>query len=611
MLKLQRNVRQAAYYAARADGIASIQHTIENFQNLSDPVAWVTQNRWIDGAPWSFSSMGPRIEYGEHDVQSEVLHRPYLLPYLRDAAPEKSVIKNRQSEFTENSINEGLYYVLTRPHTRLSHVFPTDDLGDMVSNEKIAPAIRESPRIRLQLQQGAVRSYRFQNGGLYTITGAMKKTGGRAGSRDIVLYDEYDFIPESIVGVYDELMSHSALRYRRFVSTPTVPGIGISKRVKEGCEYDWIVKCPACNKEQIFEWPGSIIGFFDLLDLPRESPKYEHQLHKAFIGCLKCGRYLNRNSEHYVTRSQWIAQKPHLAQTKASYQVTGFMIPWKTGKELLRSYHDLSAYPSQFMNEKLGLAHIKGNNRLTEHEMAACQRPWGMVQERIGSLTNVAVGIDWGEKSSWVVISASGADSSRPGQRSVVFVEEINDQTLAANGFARTDTTQHVVRACQIIDHWHPDIIITDGNGLGMDRATEIVNRYPRRAWAAFFDTAEMGRQLRQSKLIKPTWAEGSRKVTFSKLNTLKELMNDYRRQVVGFPKMIDAAAEVLRKFVQHHMGLGIQPRWSVEMDREYEIVVKFGEDHLLDSDFYSKIGWDHLTGHGAQNSPGVILKRT
>ena len=88
-------------------------------------------------------------------------------------------MKNRQSEFSENHINQALFLAMTRPHTRVVHVFPTDELGYAMSNEKIMPAIINSPNIRNQLLgQGAVQRYMFKNGSLYSITGAMKKGGG-------------------------------------------------------------------------------------------------------------------------------------------------------------------------------------------------------------------------------------------------------------------------------------------------------------------------------------------------------------------------------------------------------------------------------------------------
>ena len=602
-----RTVMRVQKYAAVERANKDIK---ENTTSNTDVVSWIQRNRWIDGAPWSFNSLGPRIEYGAHDIKSDKLARDYLLAYLRDQSPEKSVMKNRQSEMTENSINEQLFYLMTRPHTRTSHVFPTDDLGDMVSNEKIGTAIYDSPKLRSQLMQGAVRSYKFRNGSLYTIMGAYKKTGGRAGSRDIVVYDEFDLIPESIVGIYNELMSHSALRLNRFISTPTSPGVGIHKKVSEGSENEWVVKCEACNKEQIFSWPANIIGFFDLLETDRDHPNYEKHLHNVYIGCQKCGKYINRNSEHYRKTALWIPRKPNLVGIKASYYQIGLMIAWKTGKEFLRSYHDLSGYVSQFHNEKLGVAFIKGENRLAEFEVTSCQRNWRMFELRSAALTKVSLGVDWGERSSWLQVHAGNADATRPDMRCLVYAEEINETTLRSFGYGGA-TTDHVKRVLQVIDIFQPDIIITDGNGMGMDRAAEIIQKYPRRAWAAFFDTAEMGRQLRQSKLLIPQFTEGTKRVTFSKLNMLKEVQNEFRRGMFGFPKIVDEAAEVLRKFVHHQLGLGIQPRWSTEMDREYEIVVKFGEDHMLDANFYAKLGFDKLTGYGNSQSPGVIAKRS
>ena len=123
------------------------KQSLEWEKQSQDVVAWVEANRYILGEPWSYESTGPKIEYGDFDIVHDKLPRPYLLEFVRDQTPVKSIIKARQTEQTENQVNEALFYCLTRPHTRISHIFPTLELGDSISQEKIAPAIYDSPNI--------------------------------------------------------------------------------------------------------------------------------------------------------------------------------------------------------------------------------------------------------------------------------------------------------------------------------------------------------------------------------------------------------------------------------------------------------------------------------
>jgi intein/homing endonuclease len=513
------------------------------------------------------------------------------------------------SEFTENHVNEALYYALTRPHTSISHIFPTDDLGYDVSNEKIGPAIKESPEINKQLvQPGAVQRYMFHTGGIYSIVGSLKKSGGRAVARDILIWDEVDQISEAIFGVYEETLSHSALKLKRYVSTPTVPLIGIDKIVKAGCEYEWWVVCPKCKEAQLFTFPDNLINNFERTGLDMDSPEYLKKLNKVYIGCSSCKTYINRNTQFYVKSSKWIAKKPELCNERASYYVNMFMVPWKTGKEIMRRFHELEDYIWQFYNECIGIAYIKGENRLAEPEIMQCLAPWQMLRNRIAVLQNVSIGVDWGEKESWVVVSANGVSASDPGKRCVIYLERIDKESLERAGL-KNDTTNHHVRVGQIMDVFGADILINDANGIGMDRNRHLINKFPKRVWGCFFDTAEQGRQVRQSKLQVPQWSEVQRKVTISKVMALKELQLEYRRKAISIPVDRGEKADIVKQFIRQQTALGIQPRWNTEFQRQFETVVKMHpDDHFADAHMYSKVGWDKLTG-GRFRIPGVVLK--
>lgn len=577
--------------------------------SFSNILEWISNFRFIGGRQWSFDSSEPKIELGAYDIVSKVLRRPYLYKYLQDQSPEKSIIKPRQAELSENSINEILFYCLTRPFTRASHVFPTDGIADGFSIEKINPAIVDSPGIASLTSKFATRRYAFKNGSLYTTVGALKKAGGRAGSRDIVVFDEYDFMPESIMGVYEELMSHSGLRLVRKLSTPTVPLVGIDKAVKQGSMNEWIFNCAKCGEEQFFSFPDNLINFFEADGTEQTRSDYESKLNKVYIGCKKCSSYIDRNSDSYINSAKWIAAKPELEGIRSSYSITAPMLAWKTGKEITRKYHRLSNYTWQFMNEVFGVAYIKGNNRLIKSEILECQRSWNLIRRHIPKMTSKSLGIDWGQTQSWVVLRARGFDPVNPEMSCIAYVEEINRETLINHGINPDNTVlAHVERVCQLVQLFDVQIIVNDANGIGIDRNKELLRRFPNRTWGAFFDTGETTRQMRSSKLIQPLWNSTGRRVTFSKLSKVKEIQNEFRRMAIGIPQYAGDDVEILRKFIDHHMNLGIQPRFNMEAEREYEIVTKFSDDHLFDANMYSSLGFEKLVGLGMEyQSPGVI----
>jgi len=585
--------------------------SIESSNRNQDIVKWIEHNRWIDGKPWSFESSGPKIEYGKYDVISDILPRPYLPPFLNDQSPERSAIKCRQSEFSETHINEGLYHALTRPSTRISHIFPTDELGNAISNEKIRTAIEGSPLINHELKQKSVHNYTFKNQSFYNISGALKRAGGRAGSRDIIMFDEVDSMSEAIFGVFEEMLSHSSMKYIRKFSTGTVPGVGIDKIVSMGSGFEWWVTCKKCKKSQTFSFPDNIINFFDINQFDPHHPDYLKKLDKVYIGCKYCGTYIDRSSKHYLNTSEWIARRPEMIGRHSSYYIVMAMIPWKTGREILRRYHELASYEWQFFNEVWGVAFLKGDYTLSELELRACEQQWSMVYQRIPVLQNVSVGIDWGEKSSWVVVMANGIDIQHPSKKCVVYVEEINQYSLERSGL-KNISLNHVERVKQIVAAFGCEIIVNDANGLGVDRNSDLIQTYDKRAWGCFFDTAEQSRQLRKSTLQEPMWSKEKHKVTISKVNVWKTIQAEIRKQLIMFPSSQSQDGPTVNMFFHHMQALGIQSRFDVEKNREFEIVVKLhSNDHLADALMYANIGFHKLTGYQTGTVPGIVTPTT
>lgn len=569
---------------------------------------WPVKFRYIDNAPWSYENFATKLELGKYDIQPKKFLRPYLEKYLKDESPEKAIIKPRQSELTENQINQNLYYAIELK-LKIGHYFPTDDLGDAISNEKIATAIRESPYIANQLVgQGNVRRYIFNSGGLFTITGAMKKSGGRAGSRDILVFDEWDWIKESVLGVYKNMLSHSFYKWIRFISTGTAPGIGIDKQVNLGSDNNWFFKCPKCKKEQGYIWPDSIINIFERpADISNK--KYYDRLNKVYIGCVKCGKYIDRNSLIYAKNALWVPKKKFLEGIYGSYRLTAPMIPWKTGKEIISEYHKLADYRSQFFNEVWGIAHIEGGSKISEAEIYACKGTYTQLRERIGILNNISVGIDWGINSSWILIIAGNMipGSVKP---AIIYLEEINLDVLLKNNIAMKDINGHLERVCQIIDIFRPEIIIDDQNGPGHAVHGQLAQRYPGRTWGVFYDTSEGRKTPRLSKLLEPQWNDSQKRLTISKVRGIKSMIYTFRNQDILIPEFGENQ-EVMHTFVRHMQGLSIQNRLDIESQRDFEVPIKLGPEHFFDTTIYALTGYNSLIPNYSNESPGVIIPKT
>ena len=600
--------------AARAHIRSTRAHRSElrrNDDSGKTPWEWIPENRWIKGNPWSWDAVGPKIHLGEHDHVPKRLSRAYLKRYVNDRCALRSLIKCRQSEMTEGSINDQLHLICTRPGTNVQHVFPIDETARKVSRTRILPAISKSPKLAARVSSSSVHLIEFSNGSYYTIVGSLSKTAGRTTEQDLIVYDEYDFLA-AVEAVMDEQLSHSALQWKWRFSTPTAPNVGIDKVVQEGCEFIWRWPCESCGTVQDWKWPDNLINWFEPSSsgFDERSPEYLARLNKVYFGCSHCGAWVDRNSAHYEELSLWEPMHTALVDIHNSYRVVGGMIPWKTGKEILGKAHKLIDFPTQFMNEVWGSAHIGGENRLHESELLRCTRSWRLFRNRTPQMRHVSVGIDVEKREVWITVRSRGVD--RDEQMScIVAFWHITEATLDELNL-KGHPSAWAEACCRICERYEAERIVIDANGIGARDFDYLLNRFPQeeRVWGAFFDTAEKQREMRQSKLLVPLWNKGKHQVTFSEVNELRKIQGEVRRGRVGIPAMTADSAELLKVASKHHAGTAIQPRWDTVKEREFEIAVRVQQDnHLLCANMYARIGEIGLTGHGTNTGPKALIE--
>lgn len=501
------------------------------------------------------------------------------------------------SEFTENELNLNFELALRRPYTNVLHIFPTQKLAEIIAKEKISLAVKESKGIFSKtLKPIASTYYSFLNGSMYRVDGSWGSMSGRAGSYDKLTYDEYEFHNPTVEGVFNELISHSSLRKITRISTPLFPGGGIDKKFNEGCQFNWWFVCPDCGLMQKFEFPQNIINFFELDYMRMDSEKYMERINQVYIGCRKCKAYIDRTSRQYIVSAKWIAERPHLVGYKHSYRITSFMLPWKTGKEILIKYHS-SMFVHQFYNEVLGIAYRSSDSNISEEVFRQCEKKSLKNSDRpMQNLRGVSIGVDWG-MISWVVIRARGIppETRKP---HIVYVERIDKENLKKYGYSG-EQTDHVKRVAELAKIFKAQIIVNDANGIGVDRNSHLIREFPGKAFGCFYDTAEIVRQKMKTRTIEPQWTKD--KVTVSRVGSFKLLLQEYMERdennhpIVFFP-IVDNEIE---EFIVHHLNVGIEKMFDEKTGVQYEVVGKSGEDHYAHADNYSRIGYDHINKSG------------
>lgn len=582
-----------------------IDHYCEFTKGIGSVQKWVEKNRIIRGKPFQYNNADIEMMLGEKDNKLKIAQRPYLIQYLNDNCKDKTVIKCRQSEFSENEINENLYLCVSRPYTNVRHIFPTSGMANKMAREKISVAIDESPSIKESIKKPYNLTVKaFKNSSFYTIDSSWTDYQGRGPSSDKITFDEYESQNPQIEDIYSESTSHSEIGRRVRISTPKFPDSGIDGRNKKGCQYEWYITCPKCKKEQMMEFPDNLIGFFDIGNIDIESKEYVEKLNKVYIGCKFCGEYIDKTNEYYIKTSRWIALKPHLVYDRASYRVTYMMLPWKTGKEILYKYHSFK-FIHQFWNEIMGFAYISPEARISREVFEQCQdKSFSNLYQRIGQAKNISIGVDWGEVS-WVVVRANGFPPEERKPR-VIYIERIDSPSLQKLGYQGRQT-DHVKRVDEIMGFFNASIIVNDANGIGVDRNSYLVRKYPTKAWGCFYDTEEIDRQRKKERLIIPQFVESSRKVTVSRLSTLKLMIQEYEEKRVSIPRLDNNIEE----FIKHHASLAIERYQDEKTEAIYEIVGHVGPDHFAQADNYARIGFEKIFNTYRESSAGVINPQT
>lgn len=578
----------------------SIDNVIElraGKQNLKE---WVEKYRVLFGKPFRYNDAGARMMLGEKDKEIKEAPRPYLDKYLADRCIEKSVIKCRQSEFSENEINENLYLCCNIDYFRVVHLFPTGRAKDTMCKEKIDPAIKFSPNINMLLAPKKSQSLSvklFNNGSIYRTESSWTETGGRGPSCDKITFDEYESQKPDIEEIYSESTSHSRYGRRSRISTPLVPNMGIDKKFREGCRFEWVVTCPKCKKEQILKFPENIINFFDKEgDYLIDDKKYIDSLNKVYIGCKYCGTYIDRTSDFYIKTSKWIADKPAMISVHNSYHVSYFMLPWKTGKEILYKYHSFQFY-HQFQNEILGVAYVAEDSNIGRAILEANINPMIVSDGKFyGFYKNISIGVDWGggKIGSWVVIKCQGHPESKK-EAQIIYIEKITKESLKKLGYSDTTDDGHKYRVEHLIEIFKANICVNDANGIGNDRNQYLIRKFPGKVFGAFYDTADNQKQKTKSKLIEPQWNDNKSIVTVSRLLEFKAILQQFRDlNKIDLP----IQTEDVREFIDHLNNIIIEKMYDQKTATVYEIVASMGADHYAHAYLYANVGYLKITSN-------------
>lgn len=193
---------------------------------------------------------------------------------------------------------------------------------------------------------------------------------------DIVAYDEWDLMDESLREKGMGRMGNSDTQEEVFISNPTIPGIGIDRLYQQSDQEMWFRKCSHCGT-----FTCSDEHFPDLIGVDKDG--------KGYCVCEKCGKALGY-------QGQWVAKKPENKEIEGyriSHLNSSKQDPWT----IYQKYDKLMTEGgniADFYKLVLGLPYISAEDKLTIQMVMACCGQDGMQTSSNGPC---AAGVDIGK----------------------------------------------------------------------------------------------------------------------------------------------------------------------------------------------------------------------
>ncbi len=303
-----------------------------------------------------------------------------------------SVMAAAQVGKTELEMNVFGRFVTVDPCPML-WTWPTDDLAEAFSKERLAPTIQSTPVLRERVREAKSRTSgntilnkKFPGGYLALVgANAPKKLASRPVR--VLLMDEIDGYPAS-AGTEGDPRKIAEKRVSTFwnsliiqVSTPTIKDLSpIESEYEKGSMERWHWKCPGCGEYVEPKW--------DLLI-------FRNRETDPVLRCPRCGKEYGET----VWKSapgKWVATHPERRRHR-SFHLTGLVSPWVTWAELVEEF--LEAKESGgiqamqvFYNTRLALTWDEGGSTV---EASMLERRRGVYGEGLPlDVLVLTVGVD-------------------------------------------------------------------------------------------------------------------------------------------------------------------------------------------------------------------------
>lgn len=314
------------------------QDIAEAWLSVFEPPPRVSVSEWAN--EFRFLSSESSATHGKYSTAMT----PYAVEWMDSIQdPEATgtvLMVGSQLGKTEVLNNMVGYFIDVEPAPILV-VQPTVEMGEAWSKERLAPMVRDTPRIKEKISDvksrtsGNTISHKTFPGGNLAITGANAPSGLAARPRRVVLLDEVDRYPIT-AGSEGDPVSLAVRRTESFwnavvvmTSTPTVKGRSrIETEFEASDQRRYFCACPRCGHEQTLKWVNVRWEEEDGSD--------------AYLHCEGCEAKLTDPERIIMVRSgKWVPTYPE--RTLRGYHLPGIASLFRHKRGYKNRLHQMAA----------------------------------------------------------------------------------------------------------------------------------------------------------------------------------------------------------------------------------------------------------------------------
>lgn len=601
---------------------------ILEYQLKKRPSIWAQYYTKLRGKRYRFEQ---RLPDGSLDLRraDEIAHgepniglrgqRQFLQQPLDDQHKHKTVQKSRQCGASENEVRETLWFSDVHPYTKQAYVFPTFGQVADFSKTRIDAVMRESSHIKELMGYNPVTGKK-KPGEDPTNNVGLRKVGmdswiffrsghtpkaGEGIDVDKVTFDEIDRMHPNVMIAFNETLTSSAFGWRRDISTPSLPGVGVNKSFQASDQQHWFMKCPHCNHwfTMIHDFPRGIV------ELPKDSkgrPNHDVHLSHGWVRptdtyayeCVKCQRLI---SDETRINGIWRPLYPERAIDQRNgvrgYQISQLICPWISASDLMRKRADY-ALEQLFENYVIGRPYLGDNVMVTRGDILRCvdtsmTNPYDLRRD------GVALGTDWGNIS-WGIAGMNHPDGS--GRIIILDIWTIEDaEAQEVNG--RRDNP-HIRKSAEKMRLWDARRAVYDA-GYGKDKNWELAQDFPGRVFSCFYPNLSSA----NTNKVDDIWNEDEGKVSVDRTMTLKIMAKMFRDGKIVIPKWVaeNPRFDGNNGFIKHLTNLVLVRDIETDEKTKKEVITERvgtlpGGDHFGHALNYLTIALRKVTNSGGKS---------